>query len=184
MVALSEILAHVTGVPHTLDGPYLVSSEPGGEPYISRWDEVTLGVRPTEAQMAAAGMELAIEQAILAATTSCDAALAPLSTRYCPYERDTWTEQVKQSQALLADPSLETPPVGDALDPVSLLRSITAQSGESMASLAMAILKNREKWLVVSGVAIGQRQAIENKIKACETPEEVEAVDITISLPG
>ena len=130
------------------------------------------------------GLDEAKAARIVEATAVCNAVLSPLGVRYCPYERDTWTEQVTQSQALLADPTLETPPAGDGLDPVSILRSITAYSGESMPALAMAILKNRERWLVVSGVAIGQRQAIENRINACSTVADVLAVDMTISLPG
>lgn len=130
-------------------------------------------------------LEAAKASRIAQATAACSAVLAPLSVRYCPYERDTWTEQVAQAQALLADPTLETPPANENdLDPVSILRSITAYSGESMPALAMAILKNRERWLVVSGIAIGQRQAIENKVKACATVADVLAVDMTITLPG
>ncbi len=61
MVGLSAILAHITGIPHTFDGPYLVCAEVDGAPYIDRWDTAVLGPQPSEEQLAAA--ELAVSRA-------------------------------------------------------------------------------------------------------------------------
>ena len=61
MVALSAILAHITGVPHTFGGPYSVCAEPGGEPYIAKWDDAVLGEMPSEEQIASIGATLDIK---------------------------------------------------------------------------------------------------------------------------
>jgi hypothetical protein len=121
---------------------------------------------------------------IAEAAAMCEAVLAPYGARYCPSERDTWTEQVRQAEALLSNPALETPPAAGQPDPVSLLRSITEQTGETMAALAMTITRNREAWLILSGIAIGQRQAICDRINAAATPEALAAIDMTITLPA
>lgn len=73
MVALSAILARITGVPHTIDGPYFVCAEPDGEPYLARWDEVVLGARPSEEQMSAAGLVVAQETATVKIREACRA---------------------------------------------------------------------------------------------------------------
>ena len=177
MVAMADILARITGVPHTLDGPYLVCAEPGGEPYIARWDETTLGVRPTEAQMATVGLEIAREQAILAAAAACDAVLAPLASRFSEYETKTWAKQLTEAQALLANPVLPA-----ASYPT--IAGITAITGEDVAEFAAAVLKNDEDWTRVTTYCVGMRQKTVAQIKACGTPKEVAAVDVTIRLPG
>lgn len=58
MVDLSKVLEHITGIPHTYDGPYLVCAEIDGSPHIARWDVVKLGPQPTEAQLAASTLGL------------------------------------------------------------------------------------------------------------------------------
>lgn len=63
MVVLSTILARITGVPHTFDGPYLVCAEPGGEPYIDRWDVAVLGPQPSEEQIEFVRLDIEKEEA-------------------------------------------------------------------------------------------------------------------------
>jgi len=127
-------------------------------------------------------LEQAKVERVTSAAAACEAALTPYGVRFCPSERDTWTDQVEQAKALLDDPSLETPPAPGQPDKISLLRAITAQTGESLSTLAMAIDRNREAWLVLSGLAIGQRQAICDRINAATTVDDVLAVDVTITL--
>ena len=61
MVSLSDVIANITGIPHTCDGPYLVCAEPDGAPYIARWDEDVLGPQPTEEQIASFGATLDVK---------------------------------------------------------------------------------------------------------------------------
>ena len=149
-----------------------VVAPPAGLSTFGSWQERPFG--PTLAELKAAR--------IVEAAAACEAALAPYGVRFCPSERDTWTEQVVQARALLADPSLETPEEGEP-DAISLLRTITARTGEPLASLAMIIVKNREAWLALSGIAIGQRQVICDQINAAETPEALAAINTTIFVP-
>lgn len=177
MVDLSAILARITGVPHTFDGPYLVCAEPWGEPYLARWDEAVLGPQPNEEQMAAVGLALAKDHGVVAAAAACDAALAPLASRFSEYETKTWAKQLAEAQALLADPALPA-------SAYPTIAGIIAITGEDAAAFAAAVVKNDEDWTAVTAYAIGQRQRIVAQIKACATVEEVAAVEISIKLPG
>lgn len=60
---LSAALQALTGVAPSLTGPYLVCAEPGGEPYLARWDEATLGPKPTDAAIEMAGLAAAQDAA-------------------------------------------------------------------------------------------------------------------------
>ena len=60
MVNLAAALEKITGLAHTRDGPYLVCAEPGGEPYIAKWDGALLGAKPTDEAIEVAGLAMAL----------------------------------------------------------------------------------------------------------------------------
>ena len=173
MVALSAILARITGVPHAFDGPYSVCAEPDGEPYLARWDESVLGEMPSGEQMAVAALIIAKEQAILAATAACDAVLAPYGAEYGTWETATWDQQYSEALAYTASATADVP----------LLAAMCVSRGISIATLAGKIIANRASWVALTGYVIGQRQRIVTQIEAATSVAEVEAVDMTISLP-
>lgn len=178
MVALSAILARITGVPHSFDGPYLVCAEVAGEPCIDRWDESVLGPQPSEEQIATVGLMLAKELGILAAAAACDAVLDPMAARFGRWESATWKDQLSEANAILA---------GDANPTIAKyphIGGIIAETGETWHDFAMAVQANNELWTPLVISAAGQRQRIVARIKACETPEAVAVVNLTIRLPG
>ena len=112
-------------------------------------------------------------RAILAATAACDAVLAPYGAEYGAYEMATWDQQYSEALAYTASPAADVP----------LLAAMCVARGISIAELAGKIIANRAAWVSLTGYVIGQRQRIVTQIEACTTVEEVEAVDMTISLP-
>ena len=113
-------------------------------------------------------------QAILAATTACDAVLDPFGVEYGAYEMATWDQQFDEATAYTASPAADVP----------LLAAMCVARGISIAELAGKIIANRAAWVSLTGYVIGQRQRIVGLIEAAQAVEEVAAVDMTISLPG
>ncbi|WP_246198159.1 hypothetical protein [Solidesulfovibrio aerotolerans] len=138
MVDLSAILARITGVPHTFDGPYFVCAEPGGEPHLARWDEAVLGERPTGEQMAAVGLALAQAGTCTAIDDRAEAlrsvVLTPGSGQMAAYQ-----EKERQARALLQD---ATPTEGEYPDIFNEIGITAASAGE----VAMAVVAAAEKW--------------------------------------
>ena len=53
-----------------------------------------------------------------------------------------------------------------------------------LAELVRRVLIKADAFAVASGSIIGQRQALEDQLDACETLEEVDALDVVIIMPG
>lgn len=125
------------------------------------------------------GLTLAEAQAmrITEAKAAADAALAPLAARFSDFERQTWSAQLAEAQAILADPTLDE-------SNYPTIAGIIAVTGESVADFAAAVLKNNEDWTRVSANVIGQRQALCAGVKACATLEEVLAFPVAVALPA
>ena len=119
-------------------------------------------------------LEQAKAQAILASTAVCDAVLAPYGAEYGAYEMATWDQQYAEATAYTASPTADVP----------LLAAMCVARGISIAQLAGKIIANRANWVALTGYVIGQRQRIVGLIEAATSVAEVEAVDMTISLPG
>ena len=119
-------------------------------------------------------LDEAKSQAILAAAAACDAVLAPYGAEYGAYEMATWDQQYAEAKAYQASPTSDVP----------LLAAMCVARGIDIATLAGKIIANRAAWVSLTGYVIGQRQRIVGLIEAAQTVEEVEAVDMTISLPG
>lgn len=125
------------------------------------------------------GVSLADAQAarIAQAKAAVDAVLAPLAARFSDYERQTWSAQLAEAQAILADPTLPA-------DKYPTIAGIVAVTGEAVADFAAAVLKNNEDWTRVTANVIGQRQALCAGVKACATLEEVLAFPVAVALPA
>lgn len=124
--------------------------------------------------------------AISAAASSCDAALTPYAARFGVLERETWSAQLAEATALLADPTLPA-------SSYPTISGIIAVTGEAAADFAAAVQKNNETWLAIAANAAGQRQKIVAQIKAITAASEsaedvaaavaaVKAIDTTITI--
>lgn len=110
---------------------------------------------------------------ILAATAACDAVLAPFGAEYGAWETATFDQQYSEAQVYQSSSTADVP----------LLAAMCVTRGISIAELAGKIIANRAAWVALTGYVIGQRQRIVGLIEKCGSPEEVAAVDMTISLP-
>lgn len=174
-----DATVHVWTVPVAYQSNgYFVSVQVPGQPMeIPACDgrEIAyLGSLPLEAD---AGAELAQAQkdAISAAASALDAALAPYAARFGVLERETWGAQLAEAKAIMADPTLTA-------DQYPAIAGIIAVTGETAGDFAAAVIKNNEDWLRIAANAAGQRQKIVAQIKTCTTVAEVEAVSTAITV--
>lgn len=61
---------------------------------------------------------------------------------------------------------------------------ITPARGMELPELVRRVLVKADAFAVASGSIIGQRQALEDRLDACTTVEEVEALTVAIVMPG
>lgn len=81
-------------------------------------------------------------------------ALALLSAAYPDGEVQSWAQQTREAEALVADPQAPAP----------LLTAIAAARGLAVTELASRVLAKVDAYAVASGQIIGLRQALEDTI--------------------
>jgi len=115
--------------------------------------------------------------AIETARDNCQAALAALASRFSDLERQTWSAQLAEAEAILQDtsPTAEKYPV---------IGGIIAVTGETFAAFAMAVQANNEAWSATSANIIGQRQSLVAKIKNCSKPSKLRELDLSVTVPA
>ena len=127
-------------------------------------------------------MDEIIAARILEAAAACDAALAPLASRFSEYETKTWEKQLAEAKAILAgdtNPTIEKyPNIG----------GIIAVTGESWGDFAMAVDANNQRWTAIVANVAGQRQRFVAAMKKAAakdgaTGADGRAVPLSISLP-
>lgn len=85
-------------------------------------------------------------------------ALSLLSAAYPDGEVQSWAQQTREADALVADPRVPAP----------LLSAIAAARGLVVTDLAARVLAKVQAYAVASGQIIGQRQALEDAISAVD----------------
>lgn len=106
--------------------------------------------------------------------TAADCAIAALTATYPDREIATFDKQEAEARAYAADPLAPTP----------LLSALSQARGVPLDELVRRVLVKADAFAVASGSIIGQRQALEDRLDACTTVEEVEALAVTIAMPG
>lgn len=105
---------------------------------------------------------------------AADRAIATLTATYPDREISTFDKQESEARAYAADPTAAT-----------LLLSALAQArGISLSELVKRVLAKADVFAVASGSIIGQRQALEDRLDACTTLEEVQGIVVDIVMPG
>lgn len=97
---------------------------------------------------------------------ACDAAVAALAASYPEREIQSWPQQVKEAEALAADPQAAAP----------LLAAIAEARSLPLAELAARVLEKMSAYAAASGALIGRRQSAEDRIDAATTPEDVAGI--------
>lgn len=95
-----------------------------------------------------------------------DALLSMLDATYPEREVLTWDQQVKEAEALQANPEAVTP----------LLSSLADYRDIDLQELAAKVLQKSYQYKVASGQIMGARQWVEQQLEAAETHEAVLAV--------
>ena len=103
---------------------------------------------------------------------AADRAIATLTATYPDREISTFDKQESEARAYAADPTASTP----------LLSALAQARGIPLADLVERVLA--KAFAVASGSIIGQRQALEDRLDACTTLEEVQGITVDISMPG
>ena len=106
--------------------------------------------------------------------TAADKSIAALTATYPDREIATFDKQEAEARAHAVDPTASTP----------LLSALSQARGVPLDELARRVLVKADAFAVASGSIIGQRQALEDRLDACTTVEEVEALAVTIAMPG
>ena len=105
---------------------------------------------------------------------AADRAIATLTVTYPDREISTFDKQESEARAYAADPTASTP----------LLSALAQARGISLPDLVERVLAKADAFAVASGFIIGQRQALEDRLDACTTLEEVQGITVNISMPG
>lgn len=97
---------------------------------------------------------------------ACDTAVAALAAPYPEREIQSWPQQVKEAEALAANPQASAP----------LLAAIAGARALPVLELATRVLDKMNAYAAVSGSLIGRRQAAEDLIDLAATAEDVASI--------
>ena len=100
--------------------------------------------------------------------------LESLTPTYPERELTTFDKQESEARAYTADSTASTP----------LLSALAQARGVPLDELARRVLVKADAFAVASGSIIGQRQALEDRLDACTTLEEVQGITVNIFMPG
>ena len=81
---------------------------------------------------------------------------------------------LKEAEAYEADPDAS----------VALRASLASARGIELPELVVRVMAKHEAYSVLSGAVIGQRQALEDKLDACASVEEINALAVNIAMPS
>ena len=105
---------------------------------------------------------------------AADAAIATLTATYPDREISTFDKQEREARDWTADNTASTP-----------LLSVLAQArGIPLSDLVGRVLAKADAFAVASGSIIGQSQALEDRLDACTALEEIQAITVSITMPG
>jgi len=98
--------------------------------------------------------------------TACNTDVAALAAGYPESEVQSWTQQVKEAEALALNPAAPAP----------LLTAIAVARGLPVAELGARVLAKMAGYAAVSGALIGRRQAAEDLVGLAATPEDLSSI--------
>ena len=105
---------------------------------------------------------------------AADAAIATLTATYPDREISTFDKQESEARAYAVDSTASTP----------LLSALAQARGVPPDELVRRVLAKADAFALASGSIIGQRQALEDRLDACTTMEEVQGITVNISMQG
>ena len=106
--------------------------------------------------------------------SACDAILNAAVLTYPETEVLTFDQQTSEAKAYQAS--------GNASD-APLLSALAAGRGIRLDDLVQRVMAKHTAFSALSGYVIGQRQALEDRLDASTTVEEIEAITVDIAVP-
>lgn len=104
----------------------------------------------------------------------CQRMLESLTLTYPERELTTFDKQESEARAYAADATASTP----------FLSALAAARGIELADLVQRVIAKADAFTSASGYIIGQRQALEDRLDAAQTVEDVRDIIVSISMPG
>ncbi len=144
--------------------------EEDGKEYVAQQDGAWSIHTPTPEEIAEEAKAAKLSEINAAA----DRAIATLTATYPDREIATFDKQEAEARAYAADPMASTP----------FLSALATARGISLPDLVKRVLAKASDFAVASGSIVGQRQAMEDRLEACTTLEEVQGITVTISMQG
>ena len=104
----------------------------------------------------------------------CGAMLKALTATYPDVELLTFDQQKEEAKSYLADPKADCP----------LLAPLAVARGIGLDDLCNRVLLKASAFSAASGAILGQRQAMEDLLDICTTSAEVQAIEVSYTMPG
>ena len=105
---------------------------------------------------------------LLEINTECQRVLESLTPTYPERELTTFDKQESEARAYLAEATASTP----------LLSALAAARGIELADLVQRVIAKADAFAAASGTIIGRRQALEDRLDAAQTLEDVQAITV------
>lgn len=102
--------------------------------------------------------------------TAADSAISKIVSTYPEKEIDSFGKQELEARAYLKNPESPTP----------FLSILAKTRGIALPDLVNKVILKADKFSILSARIIGQRQALEDKLKICTTIDEVKAITVDI----
>lgn len=104
--------------------------------------------------------------------SACDSILKSAIENYPQTEVMTFDQQVSEARAYRLDSGND----------VSLLASLASARGIELSDLVERVLEKHQSYSLLSGTVIGQRQALEDRLEACLSTDEVAKLEALITI--
>lgn len=135
--------------------------------YMPRTD---VGVNPVTGL---SGLENARAIKLAEINAACERVMAAVTAGYPQSELLTFDKQEQEARAYTADAGASVP----------LLSALAASRGLALAELVRRVIVKADAFAAVSGVVVGQRQALEDRLALAATTAEVDAISVVYTLP-
>ena len=119
-----------------------------------------------------AGLAAAKAAKLAEINVAFDVVAAALTATYPDKEVLTFDQQVEEARAFLADASAACP----------MLQPLAAARGIELADLCERVLAKHDLFSAATGALMGRRQALEDRLDACETVKDVMAITVDFNL--
>lgn len=145
------------------------------ERYIEELGPLPDGAVTTKPEKPAPTLEEAKAAKLAEINRECDVILQQAVAGYPETEQQTFYKQDAESAAYLENPeTAETP----------FLTTLAATRGIDLETMVGKVRAKTDAFVQLSACICGQRQAMEDRLDACETVEDVQALVVSYQVPG